>query len=251
MNYIQAAAALLTNAQHICVLTGAGISAESGIATFRDKQTGLWENYKAEELASASGFLANPELVWQWYQMRRQSIVNKQPNAGHTALAALQSHCEQQGKSFTLISQNVDDLHEKAGSQPLKIHGSIMKNHCHDCLAAYTGEFLHTQALIYCSHCGGLLRPSVVWFGEGLPTHTWQLAENATAHADVFLSIGTSSLVYPAAGLISLAKQQGASVVEINPNPTHLPHIDVQIASKAGEALPQLVTALSYSKSTT
>lgn len=236
----------IRQAKQVTVLTGAGISAESGIPTFRDKQTGLWENFRAEELASQQGFLANPKLVWQWYQMRRQLIQDKQPNAGHDALFQLEQYCQSQGKAFTLISQNVDELHEKSGSNPIKIHGNIMKNQCNSCLTPYTQD-ASSNELISCPKCDGLVRPSVVWFGENLPEEAWNQAYEAASQADVFMSIGTSSQVYPAAGLIDMAKSRkkhAVFVIEINPNPTEQTSVDVQFPNQAGKLLPMLINQL-------
>lgn len=246
MNAVTQAANLLAHAKQVCILTGAGVSAESGIPTFRDKQTGLWESYRAEELASIDGFLAQPRFVWQWYQWRRNLIKDKRPNAAHRALAQWQSSAATLGQRVTLISQNVDDLHEQAGSTVHKLHGSIWHNHCIDCGAPYekNARQLDVQALIACPACGGYVRPSVVWFGEGLPAQPWRIAEQAATGCDVFLSIGTSSVVYPAAGLVSLAKSCGAKVIEVNPNPSDLTIVDIQLAYKAGEVLPKLVTEM-------
>lgn len=244
-NEIQQAITLLQNAKHICILTGAGISAESGIPTFRDKQTGLWENFRAEDLASIDAFERDPEMVWSWYQWRRNLVKDKQPNPAHHALAALQQWAKQQGKTLSLITQNVDDLHEQAGSQVTHLHGHLWKNKCSQCETAYEDEIDYSQdALINCAECGSYIRPDIVWFGEMLPAGAWQHAEQASADCDVFVSIGTSSLVYPAAGLSQLAKSQGAKLIEINLHPTQNPLIDVVLAGKAGEVLPNLSTAL-------
>lgn len=235
---------VLKDANSLCILTGAGVSAESGIPTFRDKQTGLWENFKAEQLANIAGFKRDPELVWQWYQMRRDMIADKQPNPAHHALARWQQQAAKHDQQLTLISQNVDDLHEQAGSTVHKLHGSIWHNHCNHCHTDYTDD-ASSKTLITCPHCGGIIRPSVVWFGESLPQQTWQIAEHAASHCDVFLSIGTSSMVYPAAGLTQLAKTaNNALLIEINPNPTETTQVDIQIPAKAGECLPDLVSAL-------
>lgn len=235
----------LKQAKKICILTGAGFSAESGIPTFRDKQTGLWENFRAEELASVQGFQKNPELVWQWYQMRRNAIKDKQPNPAHHALAQWQQHADKLGQTITLISQNVDDLHEQAGSLVYKLHGNLWQNKCSQCGLPYTHEVKQTKELLFCEQCHGKIRPDVVWFGENLPKHEWQVAELAAFHCDVFISIGTSSTVYPAAGLADIAKESPGypmtSVIEINPNPSLAKVVDYFIPEKAGEFLPQLV----------
>lgn len=244
-NDIQQALTLLQNAKNICVLTGAGISAESGIPTFRDKQTGLWENYRAEDLASIDAFKRDPKMVWSWYQWRRNLVKDKQPNPAHHAIASLQQWANTQGKTLSLITQNVDDLHEQAGSQVTHLHGHLWKNKCSQCNAAYQGAMDYSQdALVNCPECEAYVRPDIVWFGEMLPVEAWEYAAQAAANCDVFISIGTSSLVYPAAGLAQLAKSNKAQLIEINLNPTQNPHIDVVLAGKAGEILPKLSTAL-------
>ncbi|WP_019671879.1 SIR2 family NAD-dependent protein deacylase [Psychrobacter lutiphocae] len=239
------AADLLTQAKSICILTGAGISAESGIPTFRDKQTGLWENYRAEDLASIDAFERNPQMVWSWYQWRRNLVKDKQPNPAHHALFKLQQWAETEHKTLALITQNVDDLHEQAGSKVTHLHGHLWRNKCSGCDSPYTEPVDYSQdSLLHCPHCEGLIRPDIVWFGEMLPQQEWRYAEHAVNDCDVFISIGTSSLVYPAAGLLQVAKQQGAAIIEVNLNPTQNPLVDVELAGKAGEILPKLVDAL-------
>lgn len=246
------AATLLQSAKRICILTGAGISAESGIPTFRDKQTGLWEQYRAEDLASIDAFMRDPELVWSWYQWRRQLVHDKAPNPAHHAIAKWQQIAESQGQQVTLITQNVDDLHEQAGSTTTHLHGHLWRNRCSQCDRPY-GDQSETvdkstlsfdSELINCPHCDGYIRPDIVWFGEMLPTGAWQTAEDSAAHCEVFISIGTSSLVYPAAGLAQLAKSNGAKVIEINPNPTPNTLVDITLAEKAGMVMPHLVHKL-------
>ena len=248
---VERAAKLLGAKQHICILTGAGISAESGIPTFRDKQTGLWENYGAEELATPEAFTRDPKLVWSWYQWRRQVVADKKPNPAHDALAQWQYHTQSSGQKVTLITQNVDDLHEQAGSTATHLHGHLWRNRCSQCDAPYQkqsrGSYSsadtmdYSDALISCSHCDGYIRPDIVWFGEALPVQAWQTAEQAAAHCEVFISIGTSSLVYPAAGLAQLAKDNGAKIIEINPNPTPNTIVDITLAEKAGIIMPLLI----------
>ena len=253
---LQQATQILAQSSQICILTGAGISAESGIPTFRDKQTGLWEQYRAEDLASAEAFERDPELVWSWYQWRRQLVHDKAPNAAHLALARWQ---QAGSHKITLITQNVDDLHEQAGSSAIHLHGHLWRNRCSQCDIPYTTP-LASQAnkqserssstdsyddkLINCNHCDGYIRPDIVWFGESLPVDSWQIAEQAAANCEVFISIGTSSLVYPAAGLAQLAKQNGAKIIEINPNPTANSFVDITLAAKAGEVMPLLVDGI-------
>jgi NAD-dependent deacetylase len=240
---------VLTNAQRICILTGAGISAESGIPTFRDKQTGLWENFRAEDLANCDSFVRDPELVWSWYQWRRSEVKDKRPNPAHEALATWQAQTEQLGQTISLITQNVDDLHEQAGSQATHLHGELWQNHCSECGQTYEEAIdPAVTALVSCKSCGGKVRPSIVWFGEMLPQEPWQIAQQAAEDCEVFISIGTSSMVYPAAGLAQSAKQNGATVIEINPQPTDNGLVDIQLPYPAGEILPELVAQLSQAK---
>lgn len=236
---------LLQKAEHICILTGAGISAESGIPTFRDKQTGLWENYRAEDLASIDAFERNPEMVWSWYQWRRNLVKDKRPNPAHQALVTLKHWTNTQNKTLSLITQNVDDLHEQAGSVVTHLHGHLWKNKCSHCGTPYEAKIDYEQdSLVRCPHCEAYIRPDIVWFGEMLPAKAWQYAEQASANCDLFISIGTSSLVYPAAGLSQLARRNGAKLIEINLNPTQNPIIDVVLSGKAGDILPELVANL-------
>ena len=248
---VERAAKLLATKQRICVLTGAGISVESGIPTFRDKQTGLWENYSAEDLATPDAFAHDPKLVWSWYQWRRQQVASKKPNPAHIALAQWQYHSRSTHHQLTLITQNVDDLHEQAGSVVTHLHGNLWRNKCSRCDTPYQSQsngsydsedsINFDEALIICQHCDGYIRPDIVWFGESLPVQAWQTAEEAAADCDVFISIGTSSLVYPAAGLAQLAKHNGAKIIEINPYPTPNTLVDITLAAKAGIVLPELV----------
>ncbi len=256
MTSIQRAAALISSKTRICILTGAGISAESGIPTFRDKQTGLWAQYRAEDLASPDAFARDPKMVWSWYQWRRQQVHDKTPNPAHRALAEWQQLAETRGQSFTLITQNVDDLHEQAGSQATHLHGHLWRNRCSQCATPYAmtanvegkkdkSSLNFSEDLIHCPQCDSYIRPDIVWFGEALPVEAWAQAENAASQCDVFLSIGTSSLVYPAAGLAQLAQQNGATLIEINPNPTPNTFVDITLAEKAGLVLPTLINQLS------
>ena len=248
---VERAAKLLATKQRICILTGAGISAESGIPTFRDKQTGLWENYSAEDLATPQAFTRDPNLVWSWYQWRRQQVASKKPNPAHIALAQWQYHSRSTHHQLTLITQNVDDLHEQAGSVVTHLHGNLWRNKCSRCDTPYQSQsngsydsedsINFDEALIICQHCDGYIRPDIVWFGESLPVQSWQTAEEAAADCDVFISIGTSSLVYPAAGLAQLAKHNGAKIIEINPYPTPNTLVNITLAAKAGVILPELV----------
>ena len=232
----------LRSAQRVVALTGAGISAESGVPTFRDAQTGLWAKYRAEELATPEAFLANPRLVWEWYVWRRQLTELAQPNPGHAALVQFQERFA----DFTLVTQNVDGLHARAGSRDvIELHGSIATTLCFDERIPVTDFTDDGQNCPRCPGCGAWLRPGVVWFGESLPRAALQRAERAAASCDVLFSIGTSSLVQPAAGLPLLAKQRGALLIEVNPSPTPLTaHADQVLSGPAGQVLPQLLQQL-------
>ncbi len=226
----------LNNAQKIVVVTGAGISAESGLPTFRDAQTGLWSKYKPEELATVEAFKRNPKLVWAWYSIRRALALRAQPNAGHIAIAEM----EKRAPHFLLITQNVDGLHARAGSQKLvELHGNLHRAICFENNCS-SDKFDLTNGR--CLNCGGNLRPDVVWFGEMLPASALGAANRAAEECDVFFSIGTSSQVYPAAELWQIASQRGAVVIEINKDPTPLtPKADYSFLGKAGEILPLLM----------
>jgi NAD-dependent deacetylase len=240
---IEHAAAHLRRARHVCVLTGAGISAESGIPTFRDAQEGLWAQYSPLDLATPEGFERDPELVWRWYEWRREMIRAARPNPGHIALA----HLAVRVPRLTLVTQNVDGLHQRAGSpHVLEYHGNILRDRCTlEQVVAERSEDSRAAALPRCASCGGLLRPDVVWFGEMIPRRALVEADAAAVDCDAFLSIGTSSLVYPAAGLAEAALRRRAPVIEINPNATDLsPHADVVLQGPAGRLLPELLRAL-------
>lgn len=228
----------LKSASKIAVLTGAGISAESGVPTFRGKQ-GLWKKYRPEELANIDAFMKNPKLVWEWYNFRRKLILEVAPNPGHYALVKL----EELKPDFTLITQNVDNLHRLAGSQNIcELHGNIMRNQCVDCNKIITDLKTEPAALIPRCDCGGMLRPDVVWFGEQLPIQELQKAFNAAGACDLFLVIGTSALVQPAASLPLEALQHGAYVVEVNFESTVISsYVHESILGKSGEILPQLI----------
>ncbi len=231
----------LRAAHHVAVLTGAGTSAESGVPTFRDAQTGLWARYRPEELATPEAFAHNPELVWNWYAWRRELCAEAEPNAGHHALVALASLVS----SLSLITQNVDGLHQRAGNADvIELHGSITRSRC-----ASTGHIATTwdETEVPPRHpdTGGLLRPDVVWFGEGLPEAALSRAFEASQRCDLFMCVGTSTVVYPAAALPFEALTAGATVIEINPNSTPLtPHATHVLAGPSGVVLPALVTAL-------
>ncbi|MBI5059128.1 NAD-dependent deacylase [candidate division KSB1 bacterium] len=236
---------IVEKSAHIGVLTGAGISAESGIATFRGPG-GLWSKFKPQELANVEAFLANPELVWSWYQHRRDVLADAKPNAGHLALTAWESLVS----DFTLITQNVDGLHRLAGSQRLlELHGNIQVNRCQRCgLESDLRELRFSGDVPVCA-CGGWLRPGVVWFGESLPEREMQQAFEAAERADLFLTIGTSAQVYPAAALPELARDAGAVVVEINTEETSFsPLAHFSLRGKAGILLPALVERIAFKK---
>jgi NAD-dependent deacetylase len=236
--------AALKRARHVVALTGSGISAESGVPTFRDAQTGLWTKFSPEELATPEAFARDPAFVWSWYRWRRQLVERAQPNAGHAALVELAALV----RRFTLVTQNVDGLHQRAGSRDVvEFHGNILRDRCsRGCAQVRAIEPPETggDELPRCA-CGALLRPDVVWFGEMIPPAALDVASSATRHCDVFLSIGTSSLVFPAAGFAQAAQEGGATVVEVNPAPTPLSDAaDFALRAPAGIALPQLVAAL-------
>jgi NAD-dependent deacetylase len=235
----------LRRAQRIAVLTGAGISAESGVPTFRDAQTGLWAKYRPEDLATPEAFRRNPKLVWDWYAWRRELVAKVQPNAGHLALAKW----EQLLPDFMLITQNVDGLHQRAGSRSVfEVHGNITRTKCFDENVVVTNWPATGETPPHCPNCGGLLRPDVVWFGESLPTGIFARAIAAAQQCEVFLTIGTSALVYPAASLPQEALHHGAVVVEINPQATPFSaRASHSLRGPAGTVLPQLLAA-TYSR---
>ena len=232
---------VLRQAERVAALTGAGVSQESGLRTFRDAQTGLWAQYKPEDLASPEAFARNPKLVWDWYAMRREKVRNVEPNAGHFALAKMEKRVPQ----FTLITQNVDGLHRKAGSRNvLELHGNIQRVRCSECgMFAETWE--EDEDVPRCAGCEGMLRPNVVWFGEALPRSELEAAVEAARGCQVFLSIGTSGLVQPAAALPFAAHNKGAVVVDVNLEPTPLTEkADFFLQGKSGDVLPELVKAV-------
>lgn len=234
--------ATLNGAQSLCVLTGAGVSAESGIPTFRGPD-GLWQKYRPEDLATPQAFARDPNLVWEWYAWRRQLIHRAQPNPAHYALAELEDRfAASPGRRFTLATQNIDGLHERAGSRNvIRLHGSIWELRCTACGTERRDESLPLDPFPPRCGCSAWMRPGVVWFGEALPEAAWEQAAAAAAGADVFLVVGTSALVQPAASLPLLAKQKGARLVEINPVPTPLSEwADLVMPGKAGEVLGQL-----------
>lgn len=236
----------LSEAQRVVVLTGAGVSAESGIPTFRD-QDGIWAHFRPEDLATPEAFERNPQRVWSWYQTRRTAIFKAQPNAGHRALAEL----ERLVPALTIVTQNIDGLHTQAGSTDvIELHGNLRRNYCHRCRREYDDPALLTVEEVPHCACGGHIRPGIVWFNELLPEDALQRAETLAGQADIFFSIGTSAVVYPAAGLPEVARDADAMVVEINPEPTTVAiWAPESIRATSGQALPTLVQALRQHKS--
>ena len=236
---------LLRHAAHIAVLSGAGISAESGVPTFRDAQTGLWARFRPEELATEAAFRRHPERVWDWYAERRASLAAVQPNAGHLALAGFE---RRHPGRLTVITQNVDGLHQRAGSQGvLALHGSLAEDRWLDPCA------LHRQGACdvaraepgrppRCPQCGNPVRPAVIWFGEMLPEDALRQAEQAARRCDVMLVVGTAGAVYPAAGLADQARAVGAQVIIVNPHPSELDELaHLRLAGSAAQVLPRLL----------
>jgi NAD-dependent deacetylase len=232
----------LRTARRVAALTGAGVSQESGLRTFRDAQTGLWAQYRPEELASPDAFRRDPKLVWDWYAWRREAVKAVRPNPGHYALARI----EKRVPEFTLITQNVDGLHRMAGSQNLlELHGNIQRVRCADCYTFTEIWDDDIEAVPRCRECAGLLRPDVVWFGESLPRDQLEAAVEAARACEIFFSIGTSGVVQPAASLAFAAHNRGAIVVEVNAEPTPLTsRADYVLHGKSGEILPGLVEVI-------
>jgi NAD-dependent deacetylase len=237
-----AAAMRLRQARHVCVLTGAGISAESGVPTFRAAQTGAWARFRPEELATPEAFHRDPHHVWQWYEWRRELVSEAEPNAGHRALVELAVLVPR----FTLVTQNVDNLHQRAGSaHVIEYHGNVLRDRCtaEGVVAPRASQSI--SGLPECARCGAMLRPDVVWFGEAIPARALLAAQQAVTDCDTFLSIGTSALVYPAAGLAKRALRSGAAAIEVNLEPTDLsPLADHVLRGEAGALLPRLVELL-------
>jgi len=233
---------LLRGTARLAALTGAGISQESGLRTFRDAQTGLWAQYKPEDLASPEAFRRDPKLIWDWYAWRREAVKGVRPNPGHYALVDIEACLPE----FSLITQNVDGLHRMAGSRNvLELHGNIQRVRCADCYTFTETWGDDTESVPQCSVCGGLLRPDVVWFGEALPRDQLEAAVEAARTCEVFFSIGTSGVVQPAASLAHAARNRGAVVVEINAEPTPLTHkANYAFHGKSGELLPELVKSV-------
>ena len=226
----------LKESESIVFFTGAGVSSESGIHTFRGKE-GLWNKFRPEELASFNAFIRNPELVWEWYNYRKKIIHDSKPNPAHLTIAEMQDHF----KDVTVVTQNVDNLHRRAGSKKIfELHGNIERNFCVNCKRHYDEELDFSSGVPKCE-CGGLIRPDVVWFGEYLPEDQFLGGEKAAINSDVFFVVGTSGVVYPAAGLVHTAKASGSIIVEVNIEETPLSNlVNYSYFDKAGEILPEI-----------
>lgn len=246
---ITEAASIVQKAQNPVVLTGAGVSKESGVPTFRDTLDGLWARYDPEQLATPQAFRANPRLVWDWYEYRRNLVRQSQPNPGHYALAAL----EKRPHALPIITQNVDDLHEQAGSENvIHLHGNIAQTKCFDdCRGKPT--LLNITQLTWdaeagppkCPYCGAWARPNVVWFGELLPEQALMQAQNISESCDVMIVIGTSGLVTPAANMPRYAKSAGAMIIEVNPDYSMITRIaDIKLEGASGEIMPKIIESI-------
>jgi NAD-dependent deacetylase len=231
----------LREASQVAVLTGAGISAESGVPTFRDAQTGYWAQFRAEDMATEEGFRAHPERVWGWYMHRRQLMAGVQPNAGHTALA---DFAQRHPGRLTLITQNVDGLHQRAGSQGvLCLHGDLMEDRFLDMpRACCHPDTVEAGTPPHCPRCGNLRRPGVVWFGEALPEAVFAAAQQAARACNLMLVVGTAGVVYPAAGLAHSARAAGARVVVVNTAASELDGVaHAVLHGGAAQVLPALL----------
>ena len=228
---------ILKEAKSIVFFTGAGISSESGIPTFRGKD-GIWKKLKPEELANFDAFIRNPQMVWEWYNHRKKIIHEAQPNKAHLAISEMQNYFE----DVTIVTQNIDNLHRRAGSKKMfELHGNIERNFCINCKKFYNEELDFSNGVPKCE-CGGLIRPDVVWFGEYLPEDQFKGGEKAAMNCDIFFVVGTSAVVYPAAGLVYTAKYSGATIVEINVEETEISSmVNYSYFGKAGEILPLIL----------
>ena len=229
----------LRSAERVTVLTGAGISAESGLPTFRDPMTGLWARYRAEDLATPEAFRRDPRLVWEWYEWRRNLVAGARPNPGHAALAEM----ERRVPGFTLLTQNVDGLHQRAGSgNVVELHGNITRSKCFDQEHPAASWPAGGEVPPRCARCGSPLRPDVVWFGEALPMAAMEAARDALSRCDIFFSIGTSGTVQPAASFADQARSNGATVVVVNPDVSGFTaRAQVLLQGPSGKVLPALV----------
>jgi len=229
----------LKEASSLVFFTGAGISAESGIPTFRGKE-GLWKKFRPEELANFNAFISNPEMVWEWYNHRKKIIHESQPNEGHLTIAQMQKYFDK----VTVVTQNVDNLHRRAGSNNIfELHGNIERNFCINCKEFYNEELDFSKGIPKCK-CGGLIRPDVVWFGEMLPEDQFRGGESVSFNSDIFFVVGTSAVIYPASGLVTVAKQGGAVIVEVNIEQTEISSIaDYSFLGESGKVLPEILSA--------
>ncbi|MBZ0198693.1 MAG: NAD-dependent deacylase [Ignavibacteriaceae bacterium] len=228
---------IISNARSVVFFTGAGISAESGIPTFRGKD-GIWNKLRPEELANFDAFMRNPKLVWEWYKHRMEIVHKSEPNAGHLAIAEMQNMFDK----VTVVTQNIDNLHIRAGSKTVyELHGNIERNYCVKCKQFFNKDFDISKGAPMCK-CGGLIRPDVVWFGEYLPEDQFTAGDNAARQCDLFFIVGTSGVVYPAASLIFTAKNNGATLIEINIEPTEVcSSVNYSLYGKSGSILPELI----------
>ncbi len=227
----------LREADSVVFFTGAGISAESGIPTFRGKD-GIWNKLKPEELANFNAFLRNPEMVWEWYSHRKQIIHESRPNHAHIAISEMQDLF----REVTVVTQNIDDFHRRAGSKIVyELHGNIERNYCIECKTFYNDELPMEGKIPKCTECGGLIRPDIVWFGEYLPQDQFKASEKAAKDCDVFFVVGTSAVVYPAASLIYTARDNGAQIIEVNIEETEISYLaDKSLYGEAGKVLPAI-----------
>ncbi len=247
-NDIERAAKMLGQSKSMTVFTGAGISKESGIPTFRDAQEGLWANYSPEDLATPQGFRKNPRTVWEWYDFRRNKVWTVKPNPGHYAIVDIEDRVTAAGYPFTLITQNIDNLHQEAGSsRVLELHGNIFRYKCLDSNhpAPFDDFKDSTDVPPRCKRCNSYIRPDVVWFGEMLPEPILTAAFEAAGETEVMLVVGTSGIVHPAASIPILAHRNGACVIEVNPEESALtPMVDIFLKGPSGIMLPELVRAM-------
>lgn len=239
MNIDQSLIDKLSDARSVVFFTGAGISAESGIPTFRG-EGGIWNKLKPEELANFDAFMRNPDMVWEWYNHRKKVIYESKPNAAHSTIAEMQEYFEE----VIVVTQNIDNLHRRAGSKNIfELHGNIERNFCVNCKKFYNEKLDFSGGVPKCK-CGGLIRPDVVWFGEYLPQDQFKGGEKAAYNADIFFIVGTSAIVYPAAGLVYTARQNGAILVEVNIAETEVSaFVDYSFISEAGKTLPAILEA--------
>lgn len=244
MNFDQSFLNKLSESNRIVFFTGAGISAESGIPTFRGKD-GIWNKLKPEELTNFDAFMRNPQMVWEWYNHRKKIIHEAKPNKGHLAIAELQNYFNE----VTVITQNIDNLHTRAGSSNVfELHGNIERNFCVNCKTFYNEDLNFSEGVPKCK-CGGLIRPDVVWFGEYLPQDQFIGGERAAANSDIFFVVGTSAVVYPAAGLIFTAKQAGSLIVEINIEETEISSVcNASFFGESGKILPAIIEQLNITR---